>query len=87
MTAQIEELEREVKKLKAERDAEIINLKTAIGDLAHIADGYLKERDRLKAALRECVEALEYCYNVTDFPADGSTPQDRAIAKAKEVLK
>jgi uncharacterized protein YukE len=90
MTARIEELEREAAQLRAENErlkTELANHKKAIDNLTDIADGYLKERDQLKAALRECVEALEHCYDVTDFPADGDTPQDRAIAKAKELLK
>lgn len=38
-------------------------------------------------ALKGCVEALEECYNVTDYPADGQTIQDQAITTANELLK
>ena len=40
------------------------------------------EREVLKLAL----EALEICYDVDSYPADGSTVQDKAIAAIKKAL-
>lgn len=42
--------------------------------------------EELAEALREAKAALECCYQVTDWPADGSTEQDEAIRKADAAL-
>ena len=40
----------------------------------------------MAAALVEARSALKWCYNVTDWPADGDTEQDRAIKAIDEAL-
>lgn len=44
------------------------------------------ENDKLRAALSKAREALEHCYNVTEWPGDGKTFQDEAIALADAAL-
>lgn len=39
----------------------------------------------LSGALDECAEALSTCYNVCDWPADGSTSQDAALRRARST--
>jgi hypothetical protein len=39
-----------------------------------------------RAKLRKVLDALKRCYDVRDYPADGSTLQDEAIAALKEAL-
>lgn len=41
----------------------------------------------LRRVLEQCRDALKNCYNVCDFPADGSTPQDEALAAAQRELE
>jgi hypothetical protein len=42
--------------------------------------------DQLVAALREAKQALASCYNVTDWPANGHSSQDAAIATIEAAL-
>jgi hypothetical protein len=42
--------------------------------------------DQLVAALRKAEEALESCYNITDWPADGTTSQDQALSAVRAAL-
>lgn len=49
-------------------------------------DYYKQQHNKLVEALRYCVEALEGCYDVCDYPCNGKTVQDQAIAKAKQLL-
>lgn len=44
------------------------------------------EHADLVKALEEAREALAGCYNVADWPADGTTGQDRALATVERVL-
>jgi hypothetical protein len=37
-------------------------------------------------ALKQALRALENCYDVESYPADGDTPQDKAITAIKEDL-
>jgi hypothetical protein len=37
-------------------------------------------------ALKQALVALENCYDVESYPADGDTPQDKAITAIKEAL-
>lgn len=39
------------------------------------------------AEVQPMLDALESCYNVLDYPADGGTEQDRAIANFKRLLE
>lgn len=51
---------------------------------------YTTENERaqkLVDALIECKEALERCYDVVNFPADGETIQDEAIETATTALQ
>ena len=45
-----------------------------------------KRAERAEAALRVCRAALRGCYDVCDWPADGQTVQDDAIAVADAAL-
>lgn len=40
----------------------------------------------LLEALTRAADALQWCYQVADFPADGSTKQDRALAAARAAI-
>jgi hypothetical protein len=44
------------------------------------------ERDELLAMLVFCKSALEHCYDVVEWPANGSSQCDLAISKAKRVI-
>lgn len=37
-------------------------------------------------ALEKCTDALRRCYDVTDFPANGDSTQDHALADAASAL-
>ena len=37
--------------------------------------------------LQDAVEALKNCYDVKEYPADGTTEQDKAITAAEEAIK
>lgn len=41
---------------------------------------------QLADALREAEDALASSYQVVDFPANGTSPQDAALAKVREAL-
>lgn len=43
--------------------------------------------DELLAALVNAKESLERCYDVTEWPCNGSTDQDKAIAIADAAIK
>jgi hypothetical protein len=46
-------------------------------------------QDRLASAvevIRRCEDALSCCYNVTEWPADGSTDQDKAAESARAFV-
>lgn len=45
-----------------------------------------QQRDELLAALVNAKESLERCYDVTDWPCNGSTDQDKAIAMASAAI-
>lgn len=42
--------------------------------------------DTLIDTLKAAEDALSRCYNVTEWPADGTTPQDEALAKVRAAL-
>lgn len=46
----------------------------------------MEQRDELLAALVNAKESLECCYDVTDWPCNGSTDQDKAIAMASAAI-
>lgn len=46
----------------------------------------VNNHEALVNALAACRDALAGCYNVADWPADGSTSQDRALAMATDLL-
>ena len=48
---------------------------------------YRTKITKLRTALDVALEALEKCYDVTDWPANGKSRQDTAIAMLKEALK
>lgn len=45
-----------------------------------------RQRDELLAALVNAKESLECCYDVTDYPCNGSSDQDKAIAIAAAAI-
>lgn len=40
----------------------------------------------LREALNDCADALESCYNVQDYPANGNSQQDLAASNARSAL-
>lgn len=51
---------------------------------------YKQQEERIKeleGALKQAQLALEVCYDVVDYPCNGSTRQDKAIKLAVEMLK
>lgn len=52
---------------------------------SHAAD-LQAQVDELLAALGIAKSALERCYDVTDWPCNGNTDQDKAIATAAAVI-
>ena len=44
------------------------------------------ERDELLDALLFCKVALDRCYDVVEWPANGESQCDRAISKAQKVI-
>jgi hypothetical protein len=42
--------------------------------------------EQLVVALRKAEEALARCYDVTDFPGDGTSNQDIALAEVRAAL-
>lgn len=50
------------------------------------ATEYATKARKLVEALQECRHALSMCYNVTQWPADGDTQQDRAIVAADNAI-
>ncbi len=47
----------------------------------------LDEVARLRELVAQCVEAMEQTYEVSDYPANGKSPCDRAIKAARARLQ
>lgn len=44
------------------------------------------DKEAMQEVLVECMGALEMSYDVNDYPANGKTVQDAAVAKSSELL-
>lgn len=80
--------------------SEILTSRIYWGQAEGNGDAFLKElqeyRERwpileqqkkdLAEVLQECVEALRLSYNVSDYPADGESIQDDALARARAAI-
>ena len=42
---------------------------------------------KLEAAARLAIDALSRCYDVTEWPANGSTAADKALAELRKALE
>jgi hypothetical protein len=51
-----------------------------------VAKALVAERADMLATLREAEEALACCYQVTDYPADGHSSQDVALASVRAAI-
>lgn len=49
-------------------------------------DRLTTENEKLREVVSQCADALAHCYQVTDYPANGKTDQDRALSVARDVL-
>lgn len=62
------------------------SLKESLFRVTQQRDALQAQVDELLAALVNAKESLGCCYDVCDWPCDGSTDQDKAIAMAAAVI-
>ena len=68
-------------------DAKLIPMLDSYGVAIQQRDHLQAQVDELLAVLVNAKESLEHCYDVTDWPCNGSTDQDKAIAMAEASIK
>lgn len=88
MNTEVMDLQRTNYPMTSDEDQQYFNYDTNRGWLVWNAArlDILRQRDELINALKQAISALDDCYEVCDYPANGTTKQDYALTTAKQAI-